>query len=241
MPAALSWAQTSDAKRHAFLAFNAIHLSLTTVHVLQFSPITAAVPGHHGFRPQRPGRRHPVRRVLQRRRLQLQLLHQRRPDRPVRAQHRSVLCASGLRCGRHHRQLGQRDQRHGRVLRCRQVLHQHPHPHPAGAAAVCIGSESNTCFLSSCEPVPFPILRPRSHSTIHLEFIPHPSIPSMQTDARYGAFPTATTWYITAGQWPGGSGSSDQPTSGGSSSSSSGAVSGGVARALSEKISITSE
>lgn len=62
----------------------------------------------------------------------------------------------------------------------------------------------------------------------------------LQTDARYGAFPTATTWYITAGQWPGGSGSSDQPTSGGSSSSSAG-VSGGVARALSEKITITSE
>lgn len=64
-------------------------------------------------------------------------------------------------------------------------------------------------------------------------------IPILQTDARYGAFPTATTWYITAGQWPGGSGSSDQPTSGGSSSSSSAGVAG-VARALSEKISISS-
>jgi len=27
----------------------------------------------------------------------------------------------------------------------------------------------------------------------------------LQTIARYGAFPSATTWYISAGQWPGGS------------------------------------
>jgi hypothetical protein len=31
----------------------------------------------------------------------------------------------------------------------------------------------------------------------------------LQTIARYGSFPSATTWYISAGQWPGGSASRD--------------------------------
>jgi len=33
---------------------------------------------------------------------------------------------------------------------------------------------------------------------------------NMQTDARYGAFPTDTTWYVAGGTWPG-EGSDDQP------------------------------
>jgi len=36
-----------------------------------------------------------------------------------------------------------------------------------------------------------------AHFTFH-------NISTLQTIARYGAFPSATTWYVSAGQWPGG-------------------------------------
>jgi len=35
------------------------------------------------------------------------------------------------------------------------------------------------------------------------------NITALQTIARYGAFPSATTWYVSAGQWPGGAGSAE--------------------------------
>lgn len=64
------------------------------------------------------------------------------------------------------------------------------------------------------------------------------NISNLVTEARYGAFPSTTTWYISAGEWP--SSGNDQPTTTGGTGGSTTAAPGEqtTVRALTGRVSV---